>query len=66
MIFLFANVIEIYRIREKEGKKKKENKDRREGGTKERKKERFFYDHKWVQKSHMIHNKYTKNHISKY
>ena len=45
MIFLFANVIEIYRIREKEGEKK-ENKDRREGGTKERKKERFFYDHK--------------------
>lgn len=38
MIFLFANVIGIYRIREKEGKKK-ENKDRREGGTKEKKKD---------------------------
>lgn len=44
MIFLFANVIGIYRIREKEGKKRKENKDRREGGTKEKKKERLFYD----------------------
>lgn len=38
MIFLFANVIGIYRIREKEGKKK-ENKDRREGRDQRRKKD---------------------------
>ena len=38
MIFLFANVIEIYRIREKEGKKKR--KQGQKGGRDQRKEER--------------------------
>lgn len=37
MIFLFANVIGIYRIREKEGKKKKTRTEEREGPRKRRK-----------------------------
>lgn len=53
MIFLFANVIGIYRIREKEGKKKKRKQGQKGGGTKEKKKERLSTTHKWVQKSHM-------------
>lgn len=39
MIFLFANVIGIYRIREKEGKKKK-RKQGQKGGRDQRKEER--------------------------
>ena len=37
MIFLFANVIGIYRIREKEGKKKKTRTEERERPRKRRK-----------------------------
>lgn len=47
MIFLFANVIGIYRIREKEGKKK-EKKTRTEGreGPKKRRKKDSSTTHK--------------------